>query len=293
MLSETEFKEAVSAISTLSQPISQSLSSEEYILSQYKLLDGKMATEKNEIMIVIDKNSLITDLTLAQLGYYSQDEFLNMAFKAFKSDYDETLIKEEFSYEELLNKTFTWYPNDSIFIKNKSLIPEMVQTWPFSYKYKVDDTFSDGLELKVVGILQPNDDINYGSLSTGFYYTSALTDYILEMNKNSEIANYIRDDLNGESINSMVGTMTGGQAVGITYQYEYVFEGESKTGTGFVGSTSLASLMNDMMGSMVGGGDSGTDIPEIYTLSLRNVGGNDLANSISIYPVDFNIKNRF
>ena len=38
------------------------------------------------------------------------------------------------------------------------------------------------------------------------------------------------------------------------------------------------------------GGDSGTDIPEIYTLSLRNVGGNDLANSISIYPVDFNIK---
>ena len=290
LLSETEFKEAVSAISTLSQPISQSLSSEEYILSQYKLLDGKMATEKNEIMIVIDKNSLITDLTLAQLGYYSQDEFLNMAFKAFKSDYDETLIKEEFSYEELLNKTFTWYPNDSIFIKNKSLIPEMVQTWPFSYKYKVYDTFSDGLELKVVGILQPNDDINYGSLSTGFYYTSALTDYILEMNKNSEIANYIRDDLNGESINSMVGTMTGGQAVGITYQYEYVFEGESKTGTGFVGSTSLASLMNDMMGSMVGGGDSGTDIPEIYTLSLRNVGGNDLANSISIYPVDFNIK---
>ena len=282
LLSETEFKEAVSAISTLSQPISQSLSSEEYILSQYKLLDGKMATEKNEIMIVIDKNSLITDLTLAQLGYYSQDEFLNMAFKAFKSDYDETLIKEEFSYEELLNKTFTWYPNDSIFIKNKSLIPEMVQTWPFSYKYR--------LELKVVGILQPNDDINYGSLSTGFYYTSALTDYILEMNKNSEIANYIRDDLNGESINSMVGTMTGGQAVGITYQYEYVFEGESKTGTGFVGSTSLASLMNDMMGSMVGGGDSGTDIPEIYTLSLRNVGGNDLANSISIYPVDFNIK---
>ena len=291
LLSETEFKEAVSAISTLSQPISQSLSSEEYILSQYKLLNGKMATEKNEIMIVIDKNSLITDLTLAQLGYYSQDEFLNMAFKAFKSDYDETLIKEEFSYEELLNKTFTWYPNDSIFIKNKSSIPEIVQTWPFSYKYKVDDTFSDGLELKVVGILQPNDDINYGSLSTGFYYTSALTDYILEVNKNSEIASYIRDDLNGESINSMIGTMTGGQAVGITYQYEYVFEGENKTGTGFVGSTSLASLMNDMMGSMVGG-DSGSDIPEIYTLSLRNVGGNDLANSISIYPIDFNIKKK-
>lgn len=48
-----------------------------------------------------------------------------------------------------------------------------------------------------------------------------------------------------------------------------IFEGESKTGTGFVGSTSLASLMNDMMGSMVGGGDSGTDIPEIYTLLTK------------------------
>ena len=29
--------------------------------------------------------------------------------------YDPTLDKEKFPYEELLNKTFRWYPNDSVF----------------------------------------------------------------------------------------------------------------------------------------------------------------------------------
>ena len=293
LLLETEFKESASAISTLGQSMSQSIDNEEYLLSQYNLLSGKVAKNANEIMIVVSKDRQITDLTLAQLGYYTEDEFLNLAFKAFNEDYDESLIKDEFSYEELLDKRFTWYPNDIVFDKNQSIIPGVVSANPFTYKPVTDDSFSDGLELKVVGILQPKDNINYGSLSTGFYYTSALTNYILEVNKDSEIANYIRTDLEGESITSMIAnTPMGETAVGITYKYNYSANGEVKEGTGFVGSASFASIMGDMIGGIIGGSSGGTstDIPEMYSLSLRNVGGDDLANSIAIYPVDFELK---
>ena len=50
--------------------------------------------------------------------------------------------------------------------------------------------------------------------------------------------------------------------------------------------------MGDMIGGIIGGSSGGTstDIPEMYSLSLRNVGGDDLANSIAIYPVDFELK---
>ncbi len=293
LLLETEFKESASAISTLGQSMSQSIDNEEYLLSQYNLLSGKVAKNANEIMIVVSKDRQITDLTLAQLGYYTEDEFLNLAFKAFNEDYDESLIKDEFSYEELLDKRFTWYPNDIVFDKNQSIIPGVVSANPFTYKPVTDDSFSDGLELKVVGILQPKDNINYGSLSTGFYYTSALTNYILEVNKDSEIANYIRTDLEGESITSMIAnTPMGETAVGITYKYNYSANGEVKEGTGFVGTASFASIMGDMIGGIIGGSSGGTstDIPEMYSLSLRNVGGDDLANSIAIYPVDFELK---
>ena len=48
--------------------------------------------------------------------------------------------------------------------------------------------------------------------------------------------------------------------------------------------------MNSMLSSMMGfGGGAGAGI-SLYTLSLRHVGGNDLPNSISIYPKNFEIK---
>ena len=202
LLLETDFSASASIIGTLSDPISQVINNEEYIYSQYDLLEGKMAKEKNEIMIVIDKNSQITDLTLAQLGYYSEEGFLNLAFKAFESvtdaEYDESLIQNEFPYEELLGKSFRWYSNDQIFKKETNQFLSMYS--PFKYDHIVTDEFEEGLELEVVGILRPKAEINFGSLLTGFYYTEALTDYMLEQNQNSEIVKYMKENNNYRNI---------------------------------------------------------------------------------------------
>ena len=73
IMKETQFKEQASLIASLGEVYMQSMSNTEYILSQYDLLDGgRVATAKNEVMIVINKDQALTDLTLAQLGYYSQ-----------------------------------------------------------------------------------------------------------------------------------------------------------------------------------------------------------------------------
>lgn len=304
MLKETEHGEMSSAIATLSQAMSQSLGSEEYILSQYDLKSGKFATEKNEIVIVVSKESQLADLTLAQLGYYSQEEFLNMAYKSFNKElYDANLDKTEFTYEELLGKTFRWYKNDLVYNKKvKDPTLGMRDVINFTYNPYEEVIAEDGLELKVVGILQPKDTINYGSLSSGFFYTPELTEYILEQNQNSEIVNYIKNDNRGSDIQSGK-IMNGGhvQSFGITYQYEYLKDvktGTMETTTGYVGSSSMLSLMSGMMsgvmGGTTGGSGGGTSAPtsstEFYTLSLKQVGGATLPSTISIYPVDFEIK---
>ena len=111
---------------------------EEYILSQYDLLgNSTFASKENEIMIVVDGNTTLTDFTLAQMGYYNHDEFLNIGKKAVKyneyttqynnqeitkSEYD-TLVKAldteypyrtEFNYTDLIGSEFTYFPHSTL-----------------------------------------------------------------------------------------------------------------------------------------------------------------------------------
>ena len=53
---------------------------EQEIMAQPQILAELLArlVQKNEIMIVLDSDSMLTDIVLAYLGYYSQDEFLNI-----------------------------------------------------------------------------------------------------------------------------------------------------------------------------------------------------------------------
>ncbi|MDE6013959.1 MAG: ATP-binding cassette domain-containing protein, partial [Anaeroplasmataceae bacterium] len=81
VLRETEFKDYASFVTSLTNVFQQAPNDEDYIMSQYEFLYGdKIATEENEIMIVVNSEQELTDLLLAQLGYYTQDEFLNLAF---------------------------------------------------------------------------------------------------------------------------------------------------------------------------------------------------------------------
>ena len=111
MLENTQYKDLSSYLSILGDTFMQAPNNEDFILSQYDIVSdaskSKVATEADEIMIVIDKNDKLTDLLLAQLGYYTQDEFLNIVYKATEdSEYDSSKDKFKFSYDELIGKEF-------------------------------------------------------------------------------------------------------------------------------------------------------------------------------------------
>ena len=62
-----------------------------------------------------------------------------------------------------------------------------------------------GKQMRVVGILRPSPGLNFGSLSSGFYYTAAFREYVLEQEKNnpSAIVQALRNAANS-SISSQV-----------------------------------------------------------------------------------------
>ncbi len=277
VLKETKFAQYATYVTNLTQNFRQAPSDDAYLTEQYDLIEGGLAHAADEVMIVVNKNTELTDLLLAQLGYYSQEEFMNLVYKASDDPlYDESLDKERFSYDELVGRSFVWYPNDEIFLASANPFS------PFTYR-AYGEGLENGIELTVTGILRPKEDISYGCMSAGFYYTEALAQTALEQNENSAIVSY----LNEKGEKNFTSLVYNGIPTGITFDFSYTYLGEThENQTGLVGTPNA---MSALMGSM-GGGGSGNAPDEYYTLTLQQLGGVKLPSSLSVYPVNFEHK---
>ena len=282
LLSETKQSSLSMFVDMLAPSLQQAPNNADYILSQYDLLGGsKLATEKNEVMLVLNSEDEISDLLLARLGYFTEAEFIEIINKAnselehekngTKIEYNDDLYRDYFSYDELLNKTLTWYPTDTIFSTQTVTKPGFggsapTETLEAIFTSSFDEKQESGLELKVVGILTPKDNISFGALTSGIYYTEALTEYMLEVNGESEFINeFITPDIDA-SYKS------------ITYKFSY-----------------YSSDAFDADGEIVDGAEK-TESKSTSVLSgtaksiLRSLGGNDVPNGVSIYPISFEDK---
>ena len=308
VLEKTQFAEHSSYVSQLGSLFAQAPNNAQYIENQYDILKGKIATAEDEVMVVINKDSQLTDITLGQLGFFTQVEFLNIVYGATNdTNYDENNHKPTFEYDEILDKEFYWYPNDEVFEKNTNSILSMTNPFTYNHINELDANGNyiinkdNGVKLKVVGILQPKSDTLYGCLQTGFYYTEALTKRILKENVSSEIVKYIKEEqssfVSGDSFNSMIQKTDSGEVpLGISYYYDYIYQGQVfENIPAVVGSDASSGILSLIMGGMGGLGGLGGSLPttaKAYPISLRELGGNDVANFVSIYPVNFDNKNK-
>ena len=282
LLSRTEFADYSSYIAMVTENFKQAPSNVDYILSQYEFVSdkktSKVATKADEIMIVVDDEVSLTDILLAQFGYFSQNEFLNIAYKAVDSEnYDAARWKDKFTYDELIGKEFIWYPNDTVFTPASEEVA--AKGTPFTYNAIADENWTTGKKLKITAILKPKEEVSYGCLSRGFFYTSALTKEILADSMASEIVKYYNDNKIDE-ITGMQGVPT---LPGITYEYSYLYDGEVIPRKAMLGTSMDLSFLAGMIPGM-------PSLPASYTLSKRAIGGVDTPQTIAIYPKNFELK---
>ncbi len=318
VLKGTDFSDYASYVTQIVPSFAQAPNNTSYIASQYDVY-GEIADEYNEVMIVLNGDQEISDMLLARLGYYTEEEFYNLIYKVSLVEtvdengntvkvqderYNPTLDKEYIDYSALMSedKIFTWYPNSSIFEKNDN--PMTSKLSPFTYNYKADG-LADGVDLKVVGILVTNESTSYGCLSSGIYYTEALTDYVLDANSAENdpdgIVSYINENGDITSMEYM------GMKMGIYYEYDYRRLDPDENGSydakdvAFFGESFGIEDMMNAMGGAGGSGGSGSaggsgggmgsvSMADMKTVRARMLGGNALANEISIYPNSFDEK---
>ncbi len=202
----------------------------DYILSQYDVVAGEYPAQgdKSALTLVLSRDGEVNDLTLAQFGYVSAREFVNYAFGlagAEDSEYneffqpDKPYMNEPYSYDEFIGdgaKKFTWYPTSVVFDGRQGA---MGDTWTYN-------TYADGfnaeerergVELSVKCILKPKSTVQYGSLSSGMYYTKALTDYVRAYEQDEEtMSDVVRAANESESETKCVSN--------VTFSYDYYYD---------------------------------------------------------------------
>lgn len=291
MLSKTEYAQYAAYISMFTESFSIAPNNRDYILSQYDMLgeNGKFATAENEIMLVVSDETALTDLFLAQFGYYSQDEFINLVENAVDPENNPATYRERFSYDDLIGKTFTWYPNDTIYAKAEGPLA----LGPFTYSPVSESNWQGGVEMKISAILRPKQNVSYGALTTGVYYTEALLNKALQDGRNSAVVQYLNED-NG--VNSYSVTVENGQiknpqsANPVTYTYSFAMRDKTAEGgikyykyeMGIVGSM-------DTMKAMIGAMTDGLSTVE-YVLTKNDLGGATIPTRVVVYPISFDDK---
>ena len=347
MIEATKFRQFASYATSLGQLMAEAPNNPDYILEQYDLIgeESRLATKANEVMLVVSKDTQLTDLVLAKLGYYTEAEFLNLVRDATDDPlYNEELRKPEFTYDELLGKQLTFYPNNAIYAQKTYTVTDLPAEMQalagtpmgdamitntltalndsirgYAYDYAADaekTTEAKGkLDLKVVGILRPKENISFGCLSSGLYYTHALAEHARSVNYDSEITTALREQAAAGGQDSLTGgnaLLSMGQSslplrFGVSFEYDYLnpSDGARKEGNvGFVGGSILSTMdIGDMMSGMMGGGEGSSEeeeekespisFPDPYSLvslSLSALGGGDKPISFSIYPTDFENK---
>ncbi len=293
ILKQTEYKDYASFITSLNKAFAQSVNDKDYVETQYNILAGEVATKRDEIMIVLNKDRQISDLLLTQLGYYTQDEFLNIVDEATGKTYNKDIFKKQISYEDIMKKTFTYYPNDLVYNQQDKTTNIWEENFfrPFTYNAtKTAAMDGKGVELKIVGIIEPKEEIKFGCLQSGFYYTEELSNYINEVNNNSEIVNFIKNE--NDKVYSMPtedgiveisrvkdnNIVIASQLGGIKYSYSYVLNEKTISSSGnLFGNDMYKSIMASM------GMGSGAS-------TLSELGGATVPSAISIYPSNFEDK---
>ena len=142
---------------------------------QYDLIYGSWPNDYNEVVVVVDQENEIADMTLYAMGLKSKadiDELANAAFSQQEVEVSDGC----WSYQDICGMTFRVILPSSCYTYD-----ETAGTWTDLRETQAGlrYLYDNGLDLKVVGILRPNEEAVSGMLSGTICYTAALTEHII------------------------------------------------------------------------------------------------------------------
>ncbi len=177
---------------------SEMISNEELLHSQYDVVAGEWPSSYNEVVLVINKYNEITDYELYALGIRDVSELQEMMGAALKGE-TKTFDNTSYTYEELLDITFKVVPQAEFYQFDEKANCYVDMSEDVEY---MKEKIENGIEIKISGIVRPNDEATVHSINTTIGYTHDLIDVLMEKGRSSEAG---KAQLEDENLNIFTG----------------------------------------------------------------------------------------
>ena len=190
----------------------------DYVLSQYDVVAGEFPTSTNQVVFIVGEQNDATDLTLAQLGFIDEDDFLDLFLNSQDGESEtmsipfEDVVDENgaVTQEGIIGTKFQLYYNDAVFTGSDG--DYTYNGYERNWEGETTDengvmTDADGneigVELEIVGVLRLKDGLTYGCMEEGLGLTEQLIQEYIAKNMQSGIVQYLQGQSGSDSSTTM------------------------------------------------------------------------------------------
>lgn len=235
--------------------------------SQYDVVAGHWPTSANEAVMVLSSRGTVGDYTLYSIGALDIDELNDLVNSAMTADgkIETPETAADFTYDDALSTTFKVLSPADAYRKNEEtgMWADMSGDADF-----MAAKVADGIDVRIVGVVRPNETANASALSPGIAYTHALTRQLMERAADSKIvqeqlAHPETDVFTGKTFDELQGEAKQGVDLGSMFSVDEAalksaFSFDTSALSGAAGGIDLSGI--DLSGLDIDLSDVGKDV---------------------------------
>lgn len=273
-------------------PWTELIGNDEYIKSQYDLIDGHFPENDNQIVLIVDSNKQITDYILYSLGIKdikALEEYVDRMAEAKEKgeEFTEKLPRTSYTFDDIYGYRFKvlldsdFYEYVEVKDANGNVISQKIidrtNQEVAENKSFIDKKIENARELEIVGIICAKESsVTATTVGSIGYTTSLMTAIINDVNGSDVVTSQLNND--------KTNLFTGFEFKGYTLEMAAALREQLKNNPaiapylGFLTDEQLIEMVNEQIGS--------------YKGNLKKLGYVDFESpsSILIYPKDFESK---
>jgi len=169
----------------------QLINNQELLENQYELLMGEFPNQYNELLLILDQDGNLTDISLYILGIISEADLYSSISP------NGTPLKTEYLHQQLLGLKYKAVPDSSYYQLNGDRIVN--NNTPDKVLGIIETA---GIELEIVGIVKAGSNSGMSSMFGGIGYTKGLVEKVMEINSQSSV---LKAQLNNQTVNMITG----------------------------------------------------------------------------------------
>ena len=178
------FTDMTSMVMSSFDTMTEMLDNKELLSSQYDIVAGTWPESATDVVLVVDNNNEITDMTLYSLGLKDREKVKEYITK-MKNGEEIPTEQSVYTYDEIIGTEFSIIPKGFLYKQNE-------KTGLFE-EVKPEDVLKDAIKIKISGIVRPSENAVASSINSAIGYTSDLTNLLIKKNNNAPVNLYQKE----------------------------------------------------------------------------------------------------